>query len=148
MDTRAVRCLISASVSSFLLFCGSNGLFLKSDHCNSGCQSRSHSHLLNHMSARPCFAIFVGLSYNSICSCSLSLWIYQSVLVIFPPTHERSACFYISVQLKKPPVIGSYHLFKLFMLLISFLVSFVLTKTELMPPNDPFLGLQKLKKNF
>lgn len=59
----------------------------------------------DHMSAQACFAIFVGLFYNSICSCSLSLWIYHSVLrVFFPPTHERNGRLNISIEPKKKAI--------------------------------------------
>lgn len=89
-------CLMNASVSSFLLYCDSNGLPLKSDRCNSGCQTLSYSHLLRpHVSTGMLCYFCWPLLQLHLLMFTITLNLEESVLAVFPPTHKRSRHFYI-----------------------------------------------------
>lgn len=78
--------LTNASFSSFLLHCDSNGLLLKSDHCNSGCHTRSYSHLLRpHVSTSMLCYFCWPLLQLHLLMFTITLNLSDYVLSLFPP---------------------------------------------------------------
>lgn len=88
-DISVAWCLTNASFSSFLLHCDWNGLLLKSDHCNSGCQTRSYSHLLRpHVSTGMLYSFCWPLLLHLLMF-TITLNLSDYVLSIFPPTCKK-----------------------------------------------------------
>lgn len=84
-------CLINVSVSSLLLYCDSNGLLLKSDRCNSGCQTRSYSHLLRpHVSTGMLCYFCWPLLQLHLLMFTITVNLSQFVLAVFPATHKKN----------------------------------------------------------